>query len=123
MQALYRTTVKDVTLQGVEIPRGALIELRFGAANRDPRHFDCPAELDLDRANAASHVGFGAGIHHCLGAPLARRELYWGFMALLDQIHNIRLAPGKNDLHHVPHIFLRGLRELYIEFDTKKPAS
>jgi cytochrome P450 len=57
------------------IPRGAKIAMLFGAANRDPRVFEAPDEFDVARENAAQHIGFGGGIHVCIGAPLARIEL------------------------------------------------
>jgi cytochrome P450 len=59
----------------VPIPRGAKIAMLFGAANRDPRIFDQPDEFDVGRENASQHIGFGGGIHVCIGAPLARIEL------------------------------------------------
>ncbi len=65
----------DFALGDVPIPRGAKIALLFGAANRDPRVFERPDEFDVARANAAQHIGFGGGIHVCIGAPLARIEL------------------------------------------------
>jgi cytochrome P450 len=65
----------DFAIGDVPIPRGAKIAMLFGAANRDPRVFDSPDEFDAGRENAAQHVGFGGGIHVCIGAPLARIEL------------------------------------------------
>jgi cytochrome P450 len=65
----------DFSVGGVSIPRGAKITMLFGAANRDPRAFDRPDEFDIGRADAAQHIGFGGGIHVCIGAPLARIEL------------------------------------------------
>jgi cytochrome P450 len=65
----------DVAIGDVPIPRGAKIAMLFGAANRDPRVFDRPDEFDAGRADAAQHIGFGGGIHVCIGAPLARIEL------------------------------------------------
>jgi cytochrome P450 len=59
----------------VRIPRGHKVALLFGAANRDPRAFERPDEFDVGRENAAQHIGFGGGIHVCIGAPLARIEL------------------------------------------------
>lgn len=119
VQGLFRIAGADITLHGVTIPEGAIIQLRYGAANRDERHFTCPAEMHLDRKNAASHVAFGAGIHHCIGAPLARRELYWGFKALLDHVENIKPAPGKNDFDYMPSISHRALKHLHITFTPK----
>jgi cytochrome P450 len=65
----------DFSIGDVPIPRGAKIALLFGAANRDPRMFDRPDDFDVGRENAAQHIGFGGGIHVCIGAPLARIEL------------------------------------------------
>jgi cytochrome P450 len=119
VQALFRYAKKDVELAGVKIPAGSLLTPRYGAANRDERHFSCPDNLDLDRTNAASHLGFGSGIHSCLGAPLARRELYWGFKALVNRIDEMWFAPGKNDFRHAPNFCLRALTALHIEFKAK----
>jgi cytochrome P450 len=65
----------DFSIADVRIPRGAKIAMLFGAANRDPRVFDRPDDFDVGRENAAQHIGFGGGIHVCIGAPLARIEL------------------------------------------------
>ena len=120
VQGLQRYTTRDVTMHGVTIPKGTVINVRYAAGNRDPAHFPDPDRIDLTRKNAASHLGFGSGVHHCLGAPLARRELWWGFTAFLDRIEEFRLAPGKNQLRHVPNFYLRCLKELHIEFTPKK---
>jgi cytochrome P450 len=65
----------DFSVGDVRIPRGAKVALLFGAANRDPRVFERPDEFDAARENAGQHIGFGGGIHVCIGAPLARVEL------------------------------------------------
>jgi cytochrome P450 len=65
----------DFAIGDVPIPRGGKIAMLFGAANRDPRVFERPDEFDVGRENAAQHIGFGGGIHVCIGAPLARVEL------------------------------------------------
>ena len=119
VQGLFRSASRDVDLAGVTIPAGAMMDLRYAAANRDPRHFDCPEKIDLDRKNAGSHLAFASGIHHCLGAPLARRELFWGFTALLEKLDNIRLSSANGDVEHVPHYFLRSIKELHISFDRR----
>jgi cytochrome P450 len=77
----------DVVVDEVPIPFGSKISLLFGAANRDPRQFDDPDRFDIGRPNAAQHIGFGGGIHACIGAPLARIELD----AALDTL--VRRAP------------------------------
>jgi cytochrome P450 len=118
VQALFRVARRDVDMDGVTVPAGATVVLRYGAANRDERRFARPEALDLERRNAGSHMAFGSGIHHCLGAPLARRELYWGFKAFLDRIDDFALEPG-NTLRHAPNYCLRALKELKISFTPR----
>jgi cytochrome P450 len=114
----FRTTVEDVTLHGTTIPAGAVVTPRVAAANLDERHFACPAKLDLDRSNAATHMTFGSGVHACIGAPLARRELYWGFKALLDRVTDIRLAEGEV-VEYVPSLVFRSLAHLNVTFTPR----
>jgi cytochrome P450 len=73
VQVLARDTTKPVELHGEQLPEGARVLLLYGAANRDPRRFPDPDRLDLTRP-VVRHLAFGSGIHHCLGAPLARLE-------------------------------------------------
>lgn len=120
VQSLMRFTHEDVELDGVTIPAGAVINVRYAAANRDERFFECPEKLDLDRPKAGAHMGFGSGVHHCLGAPLARRELIWGFTAAVDRFEDMHFAEGKNDFSYHPHFLLRSLKELHITFEPKK---
>jgi cytochrome P450 len=65
-------------------------------------------------------MGFGSGTHHCLGAPLARRELAWGFQAVVDRFEDMHFAGGANDFSVHPHFLLRSLKALHIEFEPKK---
>ena len=116
VQMLGRMALNDVEMHGVTIPKGASIGTRYAAANRDERRFERPDEVDLERGNPMAHLTFGAGVHYCLGAPLARRELYYGFRTLAERIDEMWFAPGKNDFRHHPHLFLRALKELHIEF-------
>jgi cytochrome P450 len=119
VQGLFRVAARDIELHGVTIPKGATVNVRYAAANRDPEHFENPDALDLERKNAATHLGFGTGVHHCLGAPLARRELHWAFTALLDAVKDIHLAPGKNDFAIAPNYCLRALEELHVAFTPR----
>jgi cytochrome P450 len=73
VQGLARVATADITLHGQTIPAGSAVWLAYAAANRDERRFPDPDELDLFREQRR-HVGFGEGIHHCIGAPLARLE-------------------------------------------------
>ena len=83
LQLFERWVLEDgFTIGNQPIPRGAKLALLFGSANRDPRVFAQPDEFDVGRENAAQHIGFGGGIHVCIGAPLARVELEASLEAL-----------------------------------------
>ncbi|MEM6604877.1 MAG: cytochrome P450, partial [Pseudomonadota bacterium] len=119
VQGLFRMTSEDVELHGVQIPKGSMINVRYAAANRDEREFECPEQLKLDRERTGRHLAFGSGVHHCLGAPLARRELFWAFRALVDRVDQIEFQEGMNDFQQAPSFSLRALSELHIRFDAK----
>jgi cytochrome P450 len=116
---LWRVVTMDTEIQGVVIPKGALLQLRYAAANRDERVFDKPDSMDVCRKNAGDNIAFGYGTHFCPGAFLARKEMQVAFSRLLQRLTNIRLAEGKNDLTHWPNMVLRGLKELHITFDSR----
>ena len=120
VQGLFRTAGDDIELHGVTIPKGAVINVRFASANRDDRQFERPEEFDLTRENIRTHIAFGFGTHHCLGAPLARRELAVGFETLVRRIDEMWFVEGANDFRHHPNFVLRALRELHIGF---RPAA
>jgi cytochrome P450 len=120
VQGLLREAAVDVELHGVTIPAGAVINLRYAAANRDERQFECPTEIDLERDKPHRHLAFGVGTHHCLGAPLARREMYYGFKALVDRIDELWFIEGANTFEYHQNFFLRALKELHIGF---RPAA
>jgi cytochrome P450 len=121
VQGLFRIAANDIELQGITIPKGAMLNIRYAAANRDEREFECPAELDLERSKPARHLGYGSGTHHCLGAPLARRELYWAFHALCSRVEDMRFAEGKNSFGVAPNFSLRALLVLHFEFEATAP--
>ena len=118
VQMLLRRATENTTIGDTDIPEGALIGVRYGAANRDDSQFSCPAEIDLNRKKPGAHLAFGSGIHHCLGAPLARRELWWGFKTFLDRVETARFTPA-NQFDYHPHCLLRALKSLQIEFTLK----
>ena len=116
VQGLYRFALKDVELHGVKVPKGSTLNVRYAAGNRDARMFPNPDKIDLERKKAGAHLAFGMGNHHCLGAPLARRELYWGFKAFTDHIKEVKYAPEQGELEYHPHYLLRALKSLHIEY-------
>ena len=90
-QRLSRITTREVQFSGATIPAHSLVTIYYGAANRDPEAFTNPDEFRLDR-ELGNHVAFGAGIHYCLGAPLARAEAAIALNTLLDRFSAIE--PG-----------------------------
>ena len=93
VQMLFRNTTRETELEGVTIPEHAPLLVSFAAANRDPAGFDHPDEFRLDR-ELTKHIGFGMGIHYCLGSPLARAEARIGLNALLDRYETIERGAG-----------------------------
>jgi cytochrome P450 len=91
VQVLARNTTKPVELHGRGLPAGARVLLLYGAANRDPRRYDDPDRLDLGRP-VLRHLSFGNGIHHCLGAPLARQEARVALATLLARVPDYMIS-------------------------------
>lgn len=91
-----RTASRTTELGGVEIPRGALVLLLWSAANRDPEVFPDPDEIRLDRRNPHLHFGFGRGVHHCIGAPLARLEARVVLERLLERTTSFAADPDRH---------------------------
>jgi cytochrome P450 len=120
--ATFRYATESIELGGVTIPPGAQVIINLAAANRDPEHYADPDRLDLDRADVR-HLGFGHGIHFCLGAPLARMEGQLALRSLLTRFPEMRLAVADGELHwgHGDGLVLRGLSELPVVMGT--PAS
>jgi cytochrome P450 len=106
-----RTTTRDVKLCGVGIPADSLVILGLAAANRDPRFFADGDRLDVTR-DAGGHVGFGHGVHHCLGAPLARMEMRIAFPALLRRFPGLALAMPYEEVGFRSFHFIYGLHTL-----------
>ena len=109
-QGLYRTTTRPTTIAGVDVPEGAVLLVLFAAANRDERHYSDPDRFDVAR-NPVDHVGFGAGIHLCLGAALARLEAEVVVQALLERTERIEAA---GPVVRMPSHILRSVTSLPI---------
>jgi cytochrome P450 len=108
LQLFERTAVRDVEIGDVTVREGTKVAALLGSANRDPTVFSDPDRLDLGRTDNP-HIAFGAGIHFCIGAPLARVELQASFAALLGNTATIELAdlPVRR-----PEFVIRGLVDL-----------
>jgi cytochrome P450 len=91
VQTCTRYATRAVTLRGVPIGEGDIVQCMIGAANRDPAHFADPDRFDITRANAGDHVSFGFGRHYCLGAALARLEMRLAIRSLLERWPHVRL--------------------------------
>ncbi|NEE23148.1 cytochrome P450, partial [Streptomyces sp. SID7499] len=111
LQMFERWVLDDIEIDGQVIERGAEVALLFGSANRDPERFARPDVLDLSRTDNP-HITFGAGIHFCLGAPLARLELAASFGELLRKAPALRMTA---EPEWQPGYVIRGLKELRAE--------
>ncbi len=105
-----RWVLSDIEVAGTTIPRGQEVALLYASANRDPAAFPDPDSVDLDRPSKA-HLAFGAGIHYCLGAPLARLELQTSFASVLRRMPSLELL---EEPVWKPTFILRGLAALRV---------
>jgi unspecific monooxygenase len=110
LQMFERWVLEPFELHGVQVPKGAELGLLFGSANRDPGVFDRPDELDITR-EPNPHMSFGAGIHFCLGAPLARIELQTSFTTLIARFPRMELV---QEPVWKPTYIIRGLTGLLV---------
>ncbi|MGI5356479.1 cytochrome P450 [Streptomyces sp. CA-252508] len=111
LQLFERWVLDDIEIDGTVLPRGSEVALLFGSANRDADVFDRPDVLDLSRADNP-HISFGAGIHYCIGAPLARLELAASMTALLRRAPALRPV---REPERRPGFVMRGLEGLLVE--------
>jgi cytochrome P450 len=122
VKADFRLSRRPTTIAGVDIAAGSPVMLLNGAANRDPRRFECPAEFRVDRFNSRAHMAFGRGAHTCPGGPLARAEGRVSLQRILDRMRDIRLSeehhgpPEARRFRYEPTWVLRGMSDLNLEF-------
>jgi cytochrome P450 len=112
---LPRVATEEVVLGGVTIPAGGAVIPAMAAANRDPRAFSEPDRLDVSRPPAA-HIGFGAGVHHCLGAQLARMELQEALRGLLAGMPRLAIATPVDELTFKDGMIVRSLTALPVRW-------
>jgi cytochrome P450 len=113
--AIPRITTTEVDIAGVPIPAGQLVFVSLPAGNRDPDFIDSPEVLDI-RRGAIGHLAFGHGVHHCLGAPLARMEMRIAFPALPRRFSTLTLAEDFADVQFRSFHFIYGLKSLEVSW-------
>ncbi|MEU8941506.1 cytochrome P450 [Streptomyces goshikiensis] len=113
-----RSTLTDIEVAGVNIPKGATVSLILASGNRDPRRFENPDRFDPDRGDI-QHLGLGSGIHSCFGAPLARLEAQLALSELARRLENPRLLEDPPPYRQ--NAVLRGPRHLPIACDGIRP--
>ena len=114
-----RMTTQDEVFQGVPVPAGSVLHLRWGAGNLDPDEFEDPEEIKLNRPSAGRHLTFSQGPRSCPGAAISRLEQNIAWTKLLERVESFEFAPGKNDFKHQPGIML-GTLAVHLNF--KKAA-
>lgn len=112
----FRVVRRDTEVAGKPLSEGSRVMLLWGAANRDDHEFPNPDAIDLARPNGRSHLAFGFGIHHCIGAALARLETRVVLETLLARTSALRRVEEK--VEHVPSLLVRCLATLPVEFAT-----
>lgn len=113
--ATTRYAREDLVIAGTRIPKGESVLAALGSANHDESKFENPETLMLDRQNN-KHVGFGSGMHYCLGAPLARLESSIAFQVLFERLPNIRLAVNPENLRWNSNLITRGAKAIPVKF-------
>lgn len=116
--ATWRFATEPLALGGQDIAPGDPVLVVLAAADRDPARFTDPDTLDLARRDN-QHLGYGHGIHYCLGAPLARLEGRTALATLLRRLPDLRLAVEPADLRWRGGLIMRGLRTLPVEFEAR----
>jgi cytochrome P450 len=111
-----RITTRETSLGGVNLPKGTWLLLKFAAANRDPKRFKNPDQIDLARTDSVPHLAYSGGIHNCVGQALARKELNLGLSALLKRTNDLQLTPGKETIRYRHFTNVRLLESLHVSF-------
>lgn len=114
--AFIRTATDNTQVAGRNIAKGEDVLVMFASANHDEDHFPDPGSFDLHRTSKVGHMGFGHGIHSCVGAGLARLEGRVILETLATRLPNLRLVPGQ-PLRHLPQLIFRGFERLDVEWD------
>lgn len=122
VKVAYRLAVVDTKVGELDIAAGTLLTVCYNAASNDPAHFENPEKFDIDRPHVRDHMGFGRGLHGCLGAPLGRMEARIAIERLLARVKDIRISDhhhgpaGARRYRFEPTYTFRSLAELHVAF-------
>jgi cytochrome P450 len=122
VKVAYRLALADTSIGATEVPAGTIVTVCYSAASNDPSHFEHPERFDIDRPHVRDHMGFGRGVHGCLGAPLGRMESRIAIERLLARVKDIRISEehhgpsGARRYRFEPTYTFRSLSDLHIEF-------
>ncbi|MFE5769439.1 cytochrome P450 [Streptomyces sp. NPDC056485] len=114
IQAFRRTTTRQVTLAGTELPAGATVMVAYGSANRDEERYERAGEFDITRSGNRQHLAFGYGPHGCPGSRLAREQLRLTLELFLRRMPELRLDPGRPRPGMRPTLIHRSPRVLHV---------
>jgi cytochrome P450 len=120
VRGLSRMTTKEVELGGKRLPKGAHMLLMFASGNDDETEFACPREFDMARSNLTHHVAFGAGVHRCIGAALARMEIKVAAREIVRRITDIRLTIPLDQIRYLPTVATHSIKSLPLTFSRRQ---
>lgn len=121
VHGLFRTAMQDVEIGGTKVPAMAQICVLFASANDDDTKFAFPRELDIDRRNVGNHLSFGAGIHRCIGAALARLEIKVAAQEIIRRLQDIRLGIDPAEITYLPTLATQTIERLPLTFRRRTP--
>lgn len=116
---LFRTTTREVELGGMVLPAHVQLCILFASANDDEAVFPCPRTLNVERTNIGNNLTFGAGIHRCIGAALARMEIKIAAQEIIRRLDDIRLAMPLEDITYLPTLATQTIERLPLTFKRR----
>lgn len=114
--AIWRIAARDTRIGEIDVPEGAILNLRMDSANRDAAVFDDPDRFDITRKGSKSHLGFGYGLHHCVGNLLAKRETLVALDRVTERLRNLALISERCDFSREPHVLAHAFKAVHIRF-------
>jgi cytochrome P450 len=120
VRGLSRMTTREVELGGKLLPKGSHLLVLFGSACDDDAQFESPRHFDANRKNLNKHVAFGAGIHHCIGAPLARMEIRVAAREVVHRLDNITLTVPLDSIRYLSTVASHSMERLPLTFTRSR---